>query len=1112
MFAGSTGNLVQGNYIGTDASGQKALGNIDYAVEINAASLNFVGGTDPGTGNVIGGYGTETSGMAAGIRIMNSATKNVIAGNLVGTNAAGDDVITNYGQGISIESGGNTVGGTAPGARNIISGNKYSGLLITSDNNIVQGNFIGTDINGTKAILNEYGLQISQASGNLIGGVVPSAGNTISGNGAVGVLLLAGSMNILEGNLIGTQTDAIAPLGNLGPGMLIMSGASNNSVGGTVNGAGNIVAFNGAEGLHFEGTGTGNKISQNSIYANSKIGINLVGGVEDSWGTTANHQGGPVPGPNGLQNYPVVTFAMGGDYLWLKGTLNSLSNTTYRLEFFSTPKDQTITGLEGKTYLGWIDVTTDASGNASFEPTIGTPLGLGQLITATATDPNGNTSEFSAPLEITFVPGTEVVTNTLDSGPGSLRQAILNANAKPGRDTIAFNMPGAGLHTITPATPLPTITDPVVIDGYSQTGSSVNTNGLSGPCNAVLKIILDGSAVKFISPPTDGIHLVGGSSVVRGLVIGSFGGYGIRIDTKGSNVVEGNFIGTDNAGLVRSDNTGGVSIDNVSYNLIGGTTPAARNVISGNMLVGISIAGAGAQRNDVQGNYVGVNSTGGHALSNWSWGINIVDGSYNKIGGTAPGAGNVIAGFGVGDGGTPQTTPTGEGIAVGGSATKNDISGNLIGTNAAGNDTITGYGRGIVVSANGNMIGGTGPGARNIISGNREQGILILGDSNFVKANYIGTDILGSKALPNRFLGIGIVGKDNLIGGSSAAEGNVISGNDTAGVAIFQKADPTYGCRNRVQGNLIGTQAVGGGPLGNAGPGVLILSGCMDNAIGDTVDGAGNTIAFNFGEGVRVDTIHTLRRPGDPDLPAARNCILGNSIFSNSGLGVNLVGGTEDAFGRTGNDAMDTDTGPNGLQNYPVISAVQGGSSLTVHGSLNSLPDSTFRIEFFATPAGDVLRYGEGQTFLGSIAVRSNASGNAAFSTTFGTPVSAGRWISATATDGQRNTSEFSDPVLVTSTDVVLREELPLETALMQNYPNPFNPKTGIRYQVSGDSDVKLVVYDILGREVTLLVNERKAPGHYEVSFDGNRVASGVYIYRLTAGSYVATKRMLLVK
>ncbi len=138
-------------------------------------------------------------------------------------------------------------------------------------------------------------------------------------------------------------------------------------------------------------------------------------------------------------------------------------------------------------------VTTDATGNASFSGTIGTPVGIGQAITMTATDPEGNTSEFSAPVVVTTTSGDQVVTNTLDSGPGSLRQAILNVNAKTGGGKVVFGIPGSGPHTIRPISPLPLVTKTVRIDGYTQPGSSVNTLPFANGTNAVLKIEIDGT-------------------------------------------------------------------------------------------------------------------------------------------------------------------------------------------------------------------------------------------------------------------------------------------------------------------------------------------------------------------------------------------------------------------------------------------------------------------------------------------------------------------------------------------------------------------------------------------------------------------------------------------
>lgn len=199
---------------------------------------------------------------------------------------------------------------------------------------------------------------------------------------------------------------------------------------------------------------------------------------------------------------------------------------------------------------------------------------------------------------------TITVTNTNDSGTGSLRQAILDSNTSAGvLDTIIFSIPGAGLHTIAPGSALPSITDPVIIDGYTQPGSSPNTNGSGVGDNAVLLIQLNGANAGTV----DGLTISAGNSSVRGLVINGFprfsqggGGRGIVVQTAGGNIIQGNFIGTNAPGTAAAGNgESGIFIFNVPNNSIGGTNPADRNVISGNAMLGIQLQGAGATDNTV---------------------------------------------------------------------------------------------------------------------------------------------------------------------------------------------------------------------------------------------------------------------------------------------------------------------------------------------------------------------------------------------------------------------------------------------------------------------------------------------------------------------------------
>jgi hypothetical protein len=896
--------------------------------------------------------------------------------------------------------------------------------------------------------------------------------------------------------MIGTAADGVSALGNTGEGIAIMSLAHHNTIGGTAEAAGNVIASNGREGV-LVGTGCiANRINANSIYGNGRLGINLAGGVEDSRGVTNNDLGDGDTGANNLQNFPIVGTVIGGSSLYLEGILSSTANAAFRVEFFVSPAVNPPLYGEGRTYLGWIDVNTDATGTASFAPTIGTPVAAGQSITATATDGDGNTSECGIPITVTYVEGWEVVTNTDDSGPGSLRQAIVNANAKAANDTIAFNIPGTEVHQIRPTTPLPSISAPVVIDGYTQPGSRGNTRQFSDGNNAVLKIEIDGSAAGTTNP---GLQIRGRNTVVRGLIVNRFETTpAIQLSEISGCRVEGCFIGTDSSGTVRLGNFVGVDVQG-SNNTVGGLDAADRNVISGNTNRGVSI-GDGAWGNFVLGNYIGLDATGRAPLGNAGVGVLVEGGWSNRIGGTIPGSSNAI----VGDSSRKREHWC---IAIKGeNARGNVLAGNFIGTNAAGDDSVANASGGVLIGANRNTVGGTSTASRNVISGNFFGGILIASDSNYVRGNYIGVDVTGTKPLGNRGVGVLVAGRSNLVGGRTSAAGNVISGNSGPGV-VLQSRD-VLECRgNWVQGNRIGTQADGASPLGNQGSGVEIAMDCMEAVIGDTVEGAGNTIAFNGEDGIRVAN-DAPDLGADPD----RNRFSGNSIFANAGLGINIAGGAEDSFGVTANDPGDPDTGPNALQNYPVLTSAEGGGSLAIRGTLNSTPSSQFILEFFATPIVGAPGHGEGENFLGRTAVQSDVSGDVSFHVNFAVPVVAGRSITATATNQLGNTSEFSASINVIATDVTLNSETPAAEVLFQNYPNPFNPSTVIRYGLPSRSHATLTVFSTLGQQVMVMQDGEQEAGYHEVRFDRSGLVSGVYFYRLRAGNFVQTKRLLLLR
>jgi CSLREA domain-containing protein len=332
-----------------------------------------------------------------GVQIDGSgATGNKVQGNFLGTTANGNAALANGNDGVDIFNAPNTtVGGTQPAQRNVISGNDLDGVFIfdssSATNNKVEGNFIGTDVNGTSDLGNgAVGVRV-EAPGNFVGGTVAGARNVISGNGAAGVAMLGSGAvgNTVQGNFIGTGANGTTALGNSLEGVLI-SGAPSNTVGGTVAEAANTVAFNGADGVFISGSAaTGNNILRNSIHSNDGLGIDLAGGTENANGATANDPKDPDTGPNNLQNKPALTSFSG---LTINGNLNSTPNKTFVIRFFANPQGVN----EGKSFLGQKSVTTNANGNVSFTFTAAAaPIGT-QNVTATATRA-GNTSEFSAP-------------------------------------------------------------------------------------------------------------------------------------------------------------------------------------------------------------------------------------------------------------------------------------------------------------------------------------------------------------------------------------------------------------------------------------------------------------------------------------------------------------------------------------------------------------------------------------------------------------------------------------------------------------------------------------------------------------------------------------------
>ncbi len=714
--------------------------------------------------------------------------------------------------------------------------------------------------------------------------------------------------------------------------------------------------------------------------------------------------------------------------------------------------------------------------------------------------PSNYSTSGTLELRVNFAQSGAAVTNTLDSGPGSLRQAILDANLHPNDpgvpDKIRFAIPDADPKVIVLATALPDITEAVEIDGGTQSGTG-----------ATPTVTIDGSAAGAI----DGLRITADGTIIRKLNIRKFSGDGIQIEASGV-VVEDNTIGTNAEGLANFGNSQyGIRILDGSNNQI------SSNVVSANVQGGIAIIGDSADSNVFTGNTIGARFGGTVALPNGN-GVVVTHGDSNEI------SNNVISGNQL------------SGIVVSGNATTNIFTGNKIGTRLSGNVALPNGGDGIFLQASGNTVGGILSTLRNVISGNAKSGITISGavaSNNVVEGNVIGTNTSGTVAIPNTSHGIRIVNaSNNRIGSLTEAGGrNVISGNGGSGVTLSQAG----ATGSLLAGNYIGVAANGSSALGNTGSGVLLTDGATDvqiggstalsrnlisanqshgisivsgavdnrvsrNRIGTTlagaalgnigsgifIQGSGNMIggangtfantiagnaqgvtlsgaaavnniikfntigtdtASNVGNGIQFisgasDNIvgpgNTIRRNQTGvavNNGSVENKVTRNDIAENTNLGIDLI----PAAGATANDPSDNDSGGNQLQNWPSISSciLLTATDLEIAFRVPSaLSNSAYplTIEFFVSDGG-----GEGAEFLVST-VYTEANFTAGVKTVSfsgaGTGLTSGvTRIVATATDLNGNTSEFSTQRIVTS-GAALAKVMTQKTAPVVDIPN----------------------------------------------------------------------------
>jgi hypothetical protein len=653
----------------------------------------------------------------------------------------------------------------------------------------------------------------------------------------------------------------------------------------------------------------------------------------------------------------------------------------------------------------------------------------------------------------------------------TLRAAIQEANDTLGADTINFNIGGSSsVKTISPAKPLPAITESVTINGYSQGSATTTTsddargNTLAEGNDAVLKVQINGTN----AGPANGLVVQASDSTIKGLVINRFAGNGVLLSGSGAtgNRIEGNFVGTNANGIIALGNDDdGVDVFGADDNTIGGTAASARNVISGNGGDGVQITGGlGTTGNEILGNYIGTDKNGTSALGNTEEGVFIFSVKDNTVGGTAAGARNVISG-------NDQDGVQISGNVSIGVATGNEVLGNFVGTKANGVEALGNAEDGVdIFDARVNVVGGTASGAGNVISGNGDDGVEISGNlatDNQASGNFVGTDENGTADLGNGNDGVEISSgaDDNTIGGTATGARNILSGNAGDGVHIIGGLLATG---NEVLGNFIGTNATGNAALGNSGEGVEI-SQAEGNTVGGTVTAARNVISSNAGDGVVIfgtdatgnkvqgnfigtgangttalgnDDGVAISSGNDSTIgsdigstaggnliannqqdgvlvfggAAVGNSILSNAIFSNGGssnveLGIDF--GTE---GVTANDADDPDcaSGNNRCQNFPVISSATRSNTTgftTISGTLNSNPSQEFTVQCFVA-APDPSGHGEGQVPAGQdTTVTTDAGGDASFACASPVPLP-GQAVTATATnEATGDTSEFSQNV-----------------------------------------------------------------------------------------------------
>ncbi len=857
----STNTIVVNNKIGVRLTGSQEVGNGSEGILMDENSGNTsVGDGTPEGRNIIGFNGQE------GLQI--ESDNNVILGNYIGVDGFNPRGNTNTGIWITPESNGNKIGDGTVDGRNVIGDNGAHGILISGGTHEIYGNYIGLHSSGGARGNTLFGISIAGGANTKIGDAASGFGNTISSNSA-GIAVTVSGVSIL-GNVIGLNPNATVTRPNTNEGIRLTGSAQNTVVGdGTEEGAnvisgntgagilidganvtGNDIntnyigvegdfetaAGNGANGILISGDANGNTIQKNLIANNAENGIEVNGlsGATDGNTFSQNkiydntERGISVinGGQEGLAAPVITAFT----------TARQVSGTTANdetIELFFSDED------EGNYFLTTISAT---AGTWTYTiPAADFPLSLDK-VTATATNTNGSTSEFSNAFESAFEL-LEVV-NTNDEGVGSLRWCLDNANAFNDKDTITFNIPdtdpnydnsaGRETWTISPASNFINLNNPVVVDAASQEGTGNFRIVMDGQDvrNHAFSFTGNGSAVFgfYIRRYTNaGINLFYPAS---GVIVGAPGkgntivecGGGISLGNSDNAIIQGNFIGTDENGANDLGNSGtGISFGSyASSGIVGGTEEGERNIISGNSGNGIGFNVSGGAQ--IINNYIGTDPTGMNAIPNNGSGIYVGNSGSGTI------KSNVISGN------------TNYGIYLHAGGNNNTIQDNKIGVGSDGVESIpNGSGIGSTSGADNNIIGGLGANESNIIANNTDYGI------RFSTTSEENNTFIGNIMYCN---GIGIyLGSD----GNNGVERPVvteITSNSVSGTANESEVVHLYkdnGDCNPVQAReYLGTDSV-------TSSGTWSITGLTldpsDFVNATSTDTLGNTSEFSFGFG-----------------------------------------------------------------------------------------------------------------------------------------------------------------------------------------------------------------------------------------------------------------------